>query len=73
MQLSPGWIIIMIALIDTNQDFLQSSQCAVNCVLHVRSRGQGAIVCKVCATHRALTTCNTTCYVLCGAKGLLSY
>ena len=39
-------MIIIIALKGTSQDFLQSPHCAMNCLQHVRSSGQGAIVCK---------------------------
>ena len=53
---------MMIALKGENRDFfLQSPHCAPNCLKHVRSSGPGAIVCKSCATHRALITCNMSC------------
>ena len=39
----------------------QSPHCAANCLQHVRSSGQGAVVCKSRATHRALITCNMPC------------
>ena len=39
----------------------------------LRSSGQGAIVCKSCATHQALIECNTSCYVPRGTKEQLSY
>ena len=45
----------------SNSRFSQSPHCATNCLQHVRSRGPGAIVCKSCATHRALITCNRQC------------
>ena len=48
--------------------FLQSPHCVTNCLQHVRSSGPGAIVCKSCATHRALITCNMPCYVPRGTK-----
>ena len=44
-------IIMIIALKGAIQDFLQSHHCAVNCLQHVRSSGQGAVVCKSRATH----------------------
>ena len=56
-----------------NSRFLQSPHCAANCLHHVRSSGPGAIVCKSRATHRALITCNMSCYVPRGTKGQLSY
>ena len=37
-----------------------------NCHQHVRSSGQGAIVCKSRAAHRALITCNMSCSTLYG-------
>ena len=54
-------IMIIIALKGAIQDFLQSPLCAPNCLQHVRSSGPGAVVCKPCATQRALFTCNTSC------------
>ena len=54
-------IIIIIAFKGSNRDFLQSPHCAENCCQHVHSSGQGAIVCKSRATHRALFTCNMQC------------
>ena len=54
-------IIIIIAFKDEIWDFLQSTHCSVNCLQHVRSSGPGAIVCKSCATHRPLITCNMAC------------
>ena len=53
--------------------FLQSPHCAANRLQHVRSSGQGAVVCKSLATHRALITCNMSCYVPRGTKGQLSF
>ena len=53
--------------------FLQSPHCTANCLQHIRSSGPGAIVCKSRATHRALITCNMSCYVPRGTKGQLSY
>ena len=49
--------------------FLQSPHCVANLLQHVRSSDPGAIVCKSCATHRALITCNMSCYVPHGTKG----
>ena len=43
--------IIIITLKGTSRDFSQSPQCTVNCLQHVRSSGQGAIVCKSHTTH----------------------
>ena len=54
-------MIIIIALRGAIPDFLQSSHCAANFLQHVRSSGQGAIVCKSHATHRAFITCFTSC------------
>ena len=48
-------------------------RCAANHLHHARSRGPSAIVCKWRTTHRALITCNTSCYVPGGMKGQLSY
>ena len=45
----------MIALKGAVPDLLQSPHCAANCLQHVRSSGQGAMVCK---SHAALITCN---------------
>ena len=55
----PGNIIIILVITFKGavQDFLQSPHSAANCLQHVRSSGPGAIVCKSCATHRALITC----------------
>ena len=48
--------------IDTVQfEILQSHHCAANCIQHVRSSGQDAIVCKSRATHRALIACSMSC------------
>ena len=51
--------------------FLQSPRCAANCLHHVHSSGPGTIVCKSRATHRALITCNLSCYVPHDTKGQL--
>ena len=56
-------IIIIIAFKGAIRDFLQSPHSAANCLQHARSSGPGAIVCKSRATHRALITCNMSCYV----------
>ena len=66
-------IIIIIAFKGAIRDFLQSPHSAANRLQHARSSGPGAIVCKSCATHRALITCNMSCYVPLGTKGQLSY
>ena len=56
-------LIIIFAFKGAIRDFLQSPHSAANCLQHVRSSGQGAIVCKSRATHRALITCK--CHVTC--------
>ena len=56
-----------------NSRFLQSPHCAVNHLQHVRSSGPGTIMCKSHATHRALITCNMSCYMPRGMQGQLSY
>ena len=53
--------------------FLRSPHCAANRLQHVRSSGPGAIMCKPRAIHRALITCNMSCYVSRSTKGQLSY
>ena len=40
---------------------LQSPQCTANCLQHIRSSDQDAIVCKSHATLRALITCSMSC------------
>ena len=57
-------IIRIIAFKGAIRDFLQSPHSAANCLQHAHSSGPGAIVCKSRATHRALITCNMSCYVL---------
>ena len=64
-------IIIIIAYKGAIRDFLQSPHSAANCLQHARSSGPGAIVYKSRATHRALVTCNMSCYVPLGTKGQL--
>ena len=64
---------VIIAFKGAIRDFLQSPHSAANCLQHARSSGPGAIVCKSRATHRALITCNMSCYVPHGTKGQLSY
>ena len=54
-------IMIIIALKGRVRDILQSPDCATNCLQHVHSSGQGVIVCKSRATHRALIMCNMSC------------
>ena len=66
-------IIIIIAFKSAIQDFLQSPHRATNCLQHVCSSGQGAIVCKLCTTHRALIICNMSCHAPRGTKEQLSY
>ena len=59
-------IIIIIAFQGAIRDFLQSSHSSADCLLHVRSSGLGAIMCKSRATHRALITCKcrVTCHLV---------
>ena len=66
-------IMIVMAFKGAIRDCLQSSHCAANRLQRVRSSGQGATVCKSRATHRALITCNMSCYMPRGTKGQLSY
>ena len=66
-------IIVITAFNRAIRDFLQSPLCAANRLQHVRSSGPGAIVYRPRATHRALITCNMSCYVPRGTKGQLSY
>ena len=66
-------LIIIIAFKGAIREFLQSLHSAANCLQHARSSGPGAIVCKSRATHRALITCNMSCYVPLGTNGQLSY
>ena len=47
-------VTIIIALKGAIRDFLKSPHCAARCLQHVRSSGQGSIVYKSRATHRAL-------------------
>ena len=56
-------VMIMIALKGAICDPLQSSHCTANClqVQHISSSGQGAIVCKLCATHLMLILCSMSC------------
>ena len=54
-----------------NSRFSQSPHCAANRRQHVRSNGPCAIACKSRAKHRALFTCNMSCYVPRGTKGRL--
>ena len=56
-------IIIIIAFKGAIRDFLQSPHSAANCLKYTLSSGQGAIVCKSRATHRALIACK--CHVTC--------
>ena len=56
-------LIIIIKFKGAIRDFLRSPHSAENCLQHVRSSGPGVIVCKSCATHRALIMCK--CHVTC--------
>ena len=56
-------IIIIIAFKGAVQDFLRSPHCAANCLQHVHFSGQGTIVWKSRATHRAPITCNMLCTI----------
>ena len=49
---------MVMTLKGANQDLLQSPFCAANCHQHMRTNGQGAIMCKSRATHRARITCS---------------
>ena len=49
-------IIVIIPFKFAIRDCLQSPHCAANRLQHVRSSGPATIVCKSCATHRALIT-----------------
>ena len=64
---------IIIAFKAVNRNCSQSVHCAANRLQHVRPIGPGALVCKSRAIHRALITCNMSCYVPLGTKGQLSY
>ena len=66
-------IVIIIAFKGAISDFLQSPNCAANCLQHVRSRCPGAIVCKSRETHQMLITCSMSCYVPHFTKRQLSY
>ena len=55
-------VIIIIAFKGAVRDFSQSPHSAAKRLQHARSSGPGAIVCKSRATHRALITCNMSCY-----------
>ena len=59
-------ITTIIALKGAIRDYLQSPHSAANYLQNVRSSGQGAVVCKSCATHRMLITCkcHVTCHVV---------
>ena len=56
-------IIIIITFKGSIRDFLQSLHSTANCLQHARLSGQGTIVCKSRAAHRALITCK--CHVTC--------
>ena len=58
-----------------NLRFLQSPHCATNCLQHIHSSGQGAVVCKSYANHvQCIERLSyATCHVPHGAKGQLSY
>ena len=47
-----------------NRDCLHSPHCATNCLQHVRSGGQGTVVCKSRATHLTRITCIMSCATL---------
>ena len=48
---------------NNNDNFIQSPHSVLICLQHVRSSGQGAIVCKSCAQDPALIMCK--CHVTC--------
>ena len=54
-------IIALMTLKGTIQNVILSPDWATNCLQHVCSSDQGAIVYKSCATHWALITCNMSC------------
>ena len=58
-------MMMMFALKGTNQDLLQPPCCSVNCLRQVRSKGQGAIVCKSRATHWVLIGYEGAAQLLC--------
>ena len=43
---------------------LQSPHCALNCLQHVRSIGQGTIMCKLCTTQSAYHMQHVTCHTV---------
>ena len=51
-------MMIIITLKGAIRGFVQSPPCAANCLQHVRSSGQGAIVCKSRVTYPAFIMCN---------------
>ena len=54
-------IILTMTLTGIIGDFVQSPHCAANCLQHVHSSVQGAVVYKSCATHWALIACSMPC------------
>ena len=54
-------IIIITAFKGAVRDFIQSLRCTTNYLQHVHLSGQGTIVWKSLATHRAPITCNMLC------------
>ena len=67
-------MMIIIAFTGAIQDLFYNFLTAPRTVSNtVRSSGLGAFVCKSRETHRALVTCNMSCYVSRGTKGQLSY
>ena len=52
---------IIISYNDHDNKNKNDNRIAPNCLQHAHSSGPGAIVCKLCATHRALITCNLQC------------
>ena len=54
-------IVRKMTLIGAIWDFSLFPRCVVNCPQHVRSRGQGAMVCTSCATHWTPITCYMVC------------
>ena len=47
----------------------ETVHCAVNCLQHICSRSQAALVCKSRATHRTFIMCNMSC----GTRGQLNH
>ena len=64
VQLKTVIMIIIVALKGAYWYFLQSPHCAANSLQRLWSSGHGTIVCKSCATHPVLITCNISCHMV---------